>query len=123
MVETRKRLAHVPLLSLEQLRALPEPRPKEGGVYFLWRGDELVYVGRSQNVLWRVEIFRSNARYSRVSYYSAMPRMIFDRITLQKFELPSFEAFHYTTMDYEHAYIATYLPPYNADYQAAGNHT
>lgn len=105
------------------MRALPEPRPREGGVYFLWLAGELVYVGRSQNVLWRVEIFRSNARYSAVSFYSAMPRIIWDRITLQKFELPTFEAFHYTTMDYEHAYIATYQPHCNADYEAAGNHT
>lgn len=89
----------------------------------MWQADELVYVGRSQNVLWRIEILRSNARYARVSFYSAMPRLIFDRLTLQRFELPSYESFHYTTMDYEHAYVAAYLPKYNSDFESAGNHT
>lgn len=90
----------------------------EGGVYFLWRAGALVYVGRSRNVLWRLEIIRSNTRYARVAFYS-MP-MPFDRVTILKFDLPS-EVFHYVVKDHEHAYIATHMPEYNADYFAAGN--
>lgn len=119
-VETRQRLAHIPILSLEELRALPDPQPKEGGVYFLWRENALVYVGRARSVLWRSEFFLSQARYSRVRYYQQAIQ--FDRITLLKFDDDlSKEAFHFATKDYEHAYIAQYLPEYNSDYKAAGN--
>lgn len=106
------------MLTLEEIRALPEPQPLEGGVYFLWLAGELVYVGRSRNVLWRLEIIRSNTRYAKVAFYS-MP-MPFDRVTLLKLDLAP-EVFHYVAKDYEHAYIATLMPEYNADYMAAGN--
>lgn len=104
------------------MRALPEPRPLEGGVYFLWLADELVYVGRSRNILWRVEIFRSTTRYARVHFYS-MPPMPFDRITFVAFEADTKERFHLLANEYERAYIATYLPAYNSDCNDAGNHT
>lgn len=121
-MNARKRLAHVPVLSLEQMRALPEPRPQEGGVYFLWLADELRYVGRSRNILFRVEIFRSYTRYGRVTYYE-MPPMPFDRITFIALEAETKERFHFMAKDYERAYIATYLPAYNSDCNDAGNQT
>lgn len=38
------------LLSIEDLRKLPQCGRSDAGVYFLWEGDELVYVGLSKNI-------------------------------------------------------------------------
>jgi len=78
-----------------------------------------VYIGRTTNVNWRLEFIRSKARYAAVSYYQLAIR--FDRATYLAFEFQTKEAFHVATKDYEHAYIATYLPEYNSDYQSIGN--
>lgn len=46
----RRRLAHIPILPLEELRKLPQAVDFDAGIYFLWTGDELVYVGKSRNI-------------------------------------------------------------------------
>jgi hypothetical protein len=46
-------------LSTEELRsrkaAWPAIEPQESGIYFLWRGDELLYIGLSGNIIHRLE--------------------------------------------------------------------
>ena len=41
------------VLSLEELRQLPGPEHEQAGVYFLWDGDELVYIGKSKHLMCR----------------------------------------------------------------------
>lgn len=52
------------LLSLEQLKALPSKG--DAGVYFLWnQDDELVYVGKSQNLANRLRPGQHKFSYAR----------------------------------------------------------
>lgn len=65
-------------LSIEELRALPEvgKAAKVCGVYFLWMGDELAYIGSSANVR------------SRVGGHCSDPKTRFNRATYLAVEWP-----------------------------------
>lgn len=82
-VDTVRRLAANPydrgmarfaVLALDQLRGLPEVTDQgECGVYFLWNGPRLIYVGMSQTVAVRVgqqkmEKPHTRATFERVSW-------------------------------------------------------
>lgn len=46
----------VSLLSIAEIERLPTPteRLTASGIYFLWRGDDLIYIGSSENVHQRI---------------------------------------------------------------------
>jgi hypothetical protein len=90
------------ILPLDQLRALPRDEPPDcGGVYFLWRGPQLLYIGLSRYLgerlaqhLWAKIGLRSGKRIPFTHYtYKAMPDS----------EIENFES----------DYILAYVPPYN----------
>jgi len=87
-------MARFAVLAMDQLRGLPRVNGgTECGVYFLWRGPELLYVGRSQNIAFRVGQHKyfgkrfTHATYERVSWRCVSR--------------------------YEGAYIRHYAPPLN----------
>ncbi|HEV2268352.1 MAG TPA: hypothetical protein VGR92_02740 [Steroidobacteraceae bacterium] len=40
----------MPIVSIEELDALPQIRPVESDLYFLWHGGGLVYIRKSRNL-------------------------------------------------------------------------
>lgn len=64
----------IEILPLSELRALPQVSPAEqaSGVYFLWDGDRLVYIGQSKNIPRRVASHRVKppAKHTWASYMS-----------------------------------------------------
>ena len=81
------------LLPLDQLRGLPRVSDQCGsGVYFLWNGPELVYVGMSTNVAYRVGQHKWSKPHTHATYISVTWRCM-DK--------------------YEDKYIWHYGPPYN----------
>jgi hypothetical protein len=82
------------LLPLDQLRGLPRVVDQiECGVYFLWYGPALVYIGQSQNVAVRV----GQHKYFNVQFTHAT------------FQLVSWRC----VRNYEGNYIRHYEPPFN----------
>lgn len=83
------------VLPLDQLRGLPRVcyGSNEPGVYFLWEGPQLVYVGQSENVAVRV---------SQHIYFNK----VFSRATF----LPTHRNCLRT---FEGRYVRRYDPPYN----------
>lgn len=69
------------MLTLEQLRGLPEPQPFDGGVYFLWQGDELVYIGGASNILARSYYQANVNRFAGQHWSPAAVPIKHDRIT------------------------------------------
>lgn len=75
-------------LTLEEARALPEPG-RGKAIYFLWAGDELLYIGASTNVSERVARqaqFRDFGHLSTSASSLAKPRIPFDRATALPFD-------------------------------------
>jgi len=71
--------------TLEEARKLPE----EGGgvaVYFMWRGDELLYIGGSRQVSQRIDQHHRTRRYGELHAY-ARKFIPFDRVTIFKCEM------------------------------------
>jgi len=106
--------ATYPVLTLDELRALPEAEEYDGGVYFLWRANDLQYIGRSSHILdrltWQSTVNRMDTLMT--SRHVAIP---FDRhtcIVLERGYLkqPRTELL---MKDYERLYIGTYPTPYN----------
>lgn len=85
--------AHVPVLPIDRLRKLPEQQDCTG-IYFLWLGEKLQYVGKSVDV------------WGRTRRHENEFRIDFDTWT-------SFSVEEASLKEYERAYIATYKPPYN----------
>jgi len=104
----KRELADVQILPLEQLRALPaEFGDYDGGIYFLWLGEELQYIGKSRQLC------------NRLNYH----KVKFDRCTLLL--IVSDERIHDFSKDpemqrLERAYIAHYQPPHNCLHQNPG---
>lgn len=108
--QTKKKLAHIKVLPLEQLRELPEAGPYDGGIYFLWLKNELVYIGKSRQVQERIAQLKRDAVYARLV---DMPRpRPFDRHTCLIVDAPM-EKLTVILKDLERAYIATHEPRYN----------
>jgi len=108
--------AHIKILTLEELRVLPECQDYDCGIYFLWGGPELLYIGKSRNVPDRIQRLTQAKRCS--PFYQASHKAVpFDRHTVlvlanspirdEKMELP--------LQLHERAYIDAYRPPYNFD--------
>jgi len=106
----------VEILPLEQLRALPESEQFDSGIYFLWGGPELLYIGKSRNIPDRIQRL-TQARRGSPLYQSTHKAVPFDRHTALVLEKgmiaePGLDA---KLRLHERAYINAYLPPYNID--------
>jgi hypothetical protein len=106
--------AHIPLLPLDELRALPEAKEFDSGVYFLWNAGELQYIGKSIQVMTRIcnHSFSTRRGGTDTTYHSRVP---FDRHTCLvlengRYRVPGVEK---RLTEHEQAYIAHYLPPHN----------
>lgn len=96
-------------LDLEQARQLPD-LVKGKGVYFLWRGDELLYIGASTNVTERVNRQWQFTRFGHLGSKTsqAKPRIPFDKATILKVDGDTREM-----IEIERALIKRWWPPYN----------
>lgn len=114
----------VPILPLEKLAELPGPEEYEGGIYFLWQGGTLLYIGRSTNLCERFYFFKTAAkRNPQFDISVALQKIVhFDKMTclvlqtgieIEPWLRPMLQR-------YERAYIAHYLPGMNEDFQAEG---
>lgn len=102
------------LLSLDELRRLPEAGPLDAGVYFLWVGDELQYIGKSTQVAYRM------IRHIGIKRYMAVRRVKdkevpWDRHTCLVLDngIEITEKLRSDLLNVEREYIAAYQPPYN----------
>jgi len=108
---------HIPIMSLEQLRALPEPQEMESGIYFLWLGETLQYIGKSRDILGR-QCYQQLVNRTGVFHTSTTAKQIpYDRITAKVLErgfevCPCLDG---NLQAYERAYLAHYDTPYNFD--------
>ena len=105
----------LPLLSMAELRLLPEAEEYDSGVYFLWLENELPYIGRSHHVLERLTHQRTVNRYAPFQNGRAQIHIPFDRhtcIVLEKgfVRQPQTGA---KLRDYERLYVGSYPTPYN----------
>lgn len=101
------------VLPLDQLRGLPSGEPPwESGVYFLWRGPRLLYVGRAtylgdrlaSHVRCRDGVRPGKAIPFQRHTYIEMPAFVNDVLDPRK---------HAAVDRIEAQYIRTYRPPYN----------
>lgn len=108
--------AHIPILPLEELATLPAAEQYDSGVYFLWRGAELLYIGRSKIILDRIQRLTQAKRGSPL-YASTHKAVPFDRYTaLVLAKGMEVEPGLDTKLRlHERAYINAYQPPYNID--------
>lgn len=107
--------ARYPVLSLDELRQLPEAEEYDGGVYFLWLNDELQYIGKSSHVQERLAKQGYVNRYAPFQNGKSQIPIPFDRhtcIVLEKgfVKQPGTPKL---LQDYERLYIGTYPTPYN----------
>jgi hypothetical protein len=113
----------IDVLPIEALRALPEPVPFDAGIYFLWQGDELVYVGKSQYLVERSVRQHTINRYaSDRTYWDRHQIIPHDRLTalvLEHGRIKS-DGLEHTLRAYEKAYIAAYEPRLNLGGTANG---
>lgn len=117
--KTREKYAHIPILPLEQLVELPGPEEYDSGIYFLWAGKALVYIGKSKNLCNRLYYQRTLNRAEPFQVGTKAKAIPFDRMTCLVLEngivcSPQLEA---NLQAYERAYLAAYEPIYNQDYQ------
>lgn len=107
----RRELADIDLLPLEKVRALPECGDYDGGIYFPWLGDQLQYIGKSQQICYRLLLQEQG------NIHGGIKRIPFDRHTClvvhsgRIIENP--RDLDATLKRLERAYIAHYEPPYN----------
>lgn len=106
----RDRLSHINVLTLDQMRALPEAKPFEAGLYFLWQGDELLWIGKTNHILERINRQARNQKYDR--FQVGARGIPFDRYTCLVLEAEA-NRLPALMQDVERAYLATYEPPYN----------
>lgn len=101
--------AHIPILSLDKLRKLPECDDFDAGVYFLWLKDDLQYIGKSTQICYRLQLQEQGNRYGGIKHIP------FDRhtcIVVESGRLRS-PGLDDKLQPLERAYIAHYQPPFN----------
>lgn len=121
VAKTRAQYAHIPILSIAELSALPGPAEYDSGIYFLWAGDALIYIGKSRNLCNRLYHLLSVNRYAPFQAGRVKP-IPFERITCLALEtgIECSRNLDFNLQSYERAYIAAYEPPYNEDYVRNG---
>ena len=112
----KHQFAHIEILPLEDLAKLPEAEQFDSGIYFLWNGDKLVYIGKSRNLLDRLQRLQQAQRCSPLyqASHKAVPHDRHTALVLEKgqFAEPCLDE---KLRLYERAYINAYEPPYNFD--------
>jgi hypothetical protein len=105
------------ILSLEELRALPGPVEYDSGIYFLWKGQDLLYIGRSRNLCSREYYQATVNRYYPFHHSQTAKYIPADRMTCLVLEngIECSRELDSNLSTYERAYIAAYEPPYNYD--------
>lgn len=107
---------HIEILPLEKLAQLPEAEEFDSGIYFLWGGAELLYIGKSRNLPDRL-LRLTQARRCSPLYQASHKAVPFDRHTALVLEKGQFAEPSLDTKLrlHERAYINAYRPPYNID--------
>lgn len=117
--QTKAKYAHVPILSLEEMYALPEPEEFDAGVYFCWWQRGLTYIGKSKHICERLYI-QDCMNKNGHNYGGIRAKVVpWDKVTCVVLE-NGFECsprLGGLLTAYERAYIATYTPAFNQDYQ------
>lgn len=112
--KAREQFAHIPILPLEELSKLPQAEEYDAGIYFLWDGPALVYIGKSTHICERM--MRQQRINQNHVFYTGRHRVIpHDRHTALVLEKGMFISpeLRPKLMVYERAYIAHYLPAFN----------
>lgn len=107
--------ARYPILSLDDLRKLPEAEEYDAGVYFLWHGDQLQYIGKSSHVLNRLVYQQQVNRYAPFQQSRSAVMIPHDRHTCLVLDKSRYRDPHVDAklQDVERLYIGTYETPYN----------
>jgi hypothetical protein len=112
--QTREQFSDVPILPLEELAKLPQAEEFDAGVYFLWQGPNLIYIGKSRNIPDRLQRQSQVNRFGllRNSRCKIIPHDRHTALVLEKgqFASPGLDAILWKN---ERAYIAHYLPAFN----------
>lgn len=108
--------ADIQILPLDELAKLPEAEEFDAGIYFLWNGSQLMYIGKSRNILDRQQRLGQALRCSPLyqASHKAVPHDRHTALVIEKgqFAQPGLDA---KLRLYERAYINAYQPPYNID--------
>lgn len=118
-LHTRAKLAHVEIFPLPVLRLLPGPEEYDSGVYFLWEGDVLLYVGKSRNLCDRALRQHQVNRAFPFQESQTAKYIPADCMTCLIVEsgIECSPRLDGRLRELERAYIAAYEPPYNADWR------
>jgi hypothetical protein len=111
--------AHIPVLSIEEMLALPEPQEYDAGVYFLWKDGGLTYIGKSKHICERL-YHQSCMNRNLPLYVGKRAKLVpFDKVTALVLETGQFcsPRLGALLMQHERAYIAAYQPAFNQDTQ------
>lgn len=105
----------IEILPLEDLRKLPEAGDCDSGVYFLWIGNELQYIGMSTNVGERLTKQMNTNKFARLRFSFAMKQIPFERHTclIMHSGVVMPPGMRNRLIEIEHAYIEHYWPPMN----------
>lgn len=111
--------SEVQMLSLQEIGSLPSADGK--GIYFLWRGKDLLYIGKSECISRRIRHHHYAWRFGSRSkgYDKEIPFDRFTSLVLSESPIPS-EQIAASLRLHERAYIAEYQPPYNHDGENPG---
>ena len=114
--KVKREHADVKILTLDELRVLPECGDMDAGIYFLWRKDELLYIGKSRQICHRLVLHDWSRMYGHSR--AKKPKMIpYDRHTCIVVEsgrwIVDIDALNEKMKPIERAYIAHYQPPFN----------
>ena len=121
-LKMREKLGHIPILSLEDMRKLPEAQEFDSGIYFLWREGELLYVGKSRDLcdrFARQQRLNRHAPFQTSRSAKEIPSDLMTCLVVENGQYCS-EGLDYKLRDLERAYIAAYEPPYNHHGQNGG---
>lgn len=120
--KARAECAHIQVLALADMRALPGPEEFDSGIYFLWAGDALLYIGKSRNLCTRAYYQRTLSKYAPFQTSDRAKPIPYDRMTCLVLEngIECSRELDTNLRDHERAYIAAYETPYNEDYQQNG---
>lgn len=115
----RKKYAHIPILGIDEMFNLPEPREYDAGVYFCWLNGALTYIGKSKHICERLYIQDCmNKNGHNYGGIRAKP-VPWDKVTCIVLEtgIECSPGLMGLLTQYERAYIAAYQPAFNQDYQ------
>lgn len=113
---------HILVLTLDELRRLPQAKPGQAGVYFLWHEDELQYVGQSIDVSARLNAHHLNRRYGTGGIRNRAANAIQHNshtCLVLALDRPTAHLIKPKLREYESLYIATYVPPKNVESRKA----